>query len=240
MSLLIIAHIYYSTGWEYLLERLENLNKYPCKFIFNVVNLSFDKEDIKYYIDKNFPDAIIIDSSEHGRDIGGKLAAIDLSIKMKIESELTLIIHDKQSSHTLTGIAWRNELFRVIEKNELPYIFSRFEKNAKTGIIGSKKFIMSEYNFANKRFDSVSDDILRKIITEMNFMITDFNFIAGNVFWIRSKIINDFFSKNSALKIRSKLERGNVLDFHQGTYIHSWERIFSWLANMYGFDMIGI
>lgn len=240
MSLLVIAHIYYSTGWEYLIERLDNLKKYPSKFIFNVVNLSFNKEGLTSLLQEKFPNAIIIESSDYGRDIGGKLAAINVALKIKLDSDLTLLIHDKQSPHTPTGIAWRNELFRVIEKGELSNVFSTFERNENIGIIGSKKFLMSEYNMAENKFDSVSDEILRKLISEMDLKVTDFNFIAGNIFWIRSKIINDFFSKNSALKIRSKLERGNVLDFHKGTYIHSWERIFSWLANIYGFEIVGI
>ncbi len=240
MSLLVIAHIYYPSGWEYLFERLLNLREYSCNYIFNLVNRHYDKKKLVEYIRENFPNAILIESPNHGRDIGGKLAAIDVSMKLKIDSELTLIVHDKQSPHTPNGFIWRNELYRVIEKKELPLIFSRFEKNKKTGIIGSAKFLMNEYDFANQRFNSFSDVILRDLIKKMDLRLTDYSFIAGNIFWARSALIRDFFSKHSPLKIRSKLEHGNILDFHKGTYIHSWERIFSWLANIYGLEITGI
>jgi len=240
MSLLVIAHIYYPSDWEYLFERLVNLKEYSCTFIFNVVNPLYDKKEVLQYIHENFPHAILIEAPNHGRDIGGKLAAIDVSLKLKINSDFTLIIHDKQSPHTPTGFRWRNELFRVIEKKELPRIFSKFEKSKKTAIIGSGKFLMNEYDFSSQRFDSFSDEILRELIKETDLRLTDYSFIAGNIFWIRSELLRDFFSKHSPLKIRSKLEHGNVLDFNKGTYIHSWERIFSWLANIYGLKIVGI
>ena len=240
MPLLVIAHIYYSFGWEYLFERLLNLKEYPCTFVFNIVSLQYDKKEVLWYIQKYFPEAIVIESPNHGRDIGGKLAAIDVSLKLNIPSDLTLIIHDKQSSHTSGGILWRNELFKVIEKNELPAIFSKFEKSPKIGIIGSKKFLMSEYDFSTQSFDSFSDEILRTTIKGMDLKITDHKFIAGNIFWIRSELVKKFFLKHPPLLVRSKLEHGNELDFHKGTLIHTWERIFSWIANMYGLEIAGI
>jgi hypothetical protein len=240
MSLLVIAHIFYPKDWEYLFERLSNLKQYPCTFIFNIADPKYDKNEVLQYIKSNFPGAIIIYAPNHGRDIGGKLAAIDVALKLKIPSDLTLIIHDKQSPHTPTGLVWRNELYRVIEKKELPAIFSKFESSEKIGIVGSQKFLMNEYNFSTQQFDSFSNEILKKLIIEMNLRLTDYNFIAGNIFWIRSQLIARFFSEHSPLKIRSRLEHGNVLDFHKGTYIHSWERIFSWLANVHGFEIAGI
>ena len=240
MSLLVIAHIFYPKDWEYLFEKLLNLKQYPCTFIFNVVDAKYDKKEVLEYIRNNFPGAIIIYSPNHGRDIGGKLAGIDVALKLKIPSDLTLIIHDKQSPHTPTGLAWRNELYRVIEKKELPGIFSKFETSPKTGIVGSQKFLMNEYDFSIQQFDSFSNEILKELISEMNLRLTDYNFIAGNIFWIRSELITRFFSKHPPLKIRSRLEHGNVLDFHKGTYIHSWERIFSWLPNVHGFEIAGI
>ena len=240
MSLLVIAHIYYPFEWEYLMERLLNLKQYPCAFIFNLVNLQYDKKEVLKYIDDNFPGAIVIEAPNHGRDIGGKLAAIDVSLKLNIPSDLTLIIHDKQSSHTPGGLLWRNELYKVIGETELPAIFSKFETSPKTGIIGSRKFLMSEYDFSTRSFNSFSDEILRTTIREMGLKITDYTFIAGNVFWMRSELIKNFFSKHSPLLVRSRLERGNELDFHKGTLIHTWERIFSWIANIYGLEIAGI
>lgn len=240
MSLLVIAHIFYPNDWEYLFERLLNLKQYPSTFIFNVVDPKYDKKEVLEYIRNNFPGAIIIYAPNHGRDIGGKLACIDVALKLKIPSDLTLIIHDKQSPHTPTGLAWRNELYRIIEKKELPDIFSKFKNSEKTGIVGSHKFLMNEYDFSTQQFDSFSNEILKELISEMTLRLTDYNFIAGNIFWIRSELVTRFFSEHSPLKIRSRLEHGNVLDFHKGTYIHSWERIFSWLANVHGFEIAGI
>ena len=79
MSLLVIAHIFYPNDWEYLFERLLNLKQYPCTFIFNVVDPKYDKKEVLEYIRNNFPGAIIIYAPNHGRDIGGKLACIDVA-----------------------------------------------------------------------------------------------------------------------------------------------------------------
>lgn len=240
MRLLVLAHIYFPDNWKYLFDRLQNLKQYSCTFIFNVVNSRYDKQEVVRQIGIYFPEAIIIEAPNHGRDIGGKLAAIEVVLKLKIKSDLTLIIHDKQSAHTPTGIAWRNELFQIIEKNKLPAILSKFRNHSDIGLIGSKNFLVDEYDYPSQRFNSPLDELLRKKIKEMDLNVSDFRFIAGNIFWIRSSLIEQFFLKYPPLVVRSTLEHGNVLDFNKGTHIHSWERIFSWLPNMYQLKISGI
>ncbi len=74
----------------------------------------------------------------------------------------------------------------------------------------------------------------------MIFKLTDHRFVAGAMFWIRSSIIQNFFSTHSALSCREMLEEGNFTDQYEGTYTHSWERIFCFLANDQGYTINGI
>jgi lipopolysaccharide biosynthesis protein len=70
--------------------------------------------------------------------------------------------------------------------------------------------------------------------------VTDYKFAAGTIFWIRTSILHRFFSAHSPLSVRKELEKGNKLDFENGTNLHAWERLFSFIAHSQGFKTTGI
>jgi lipopolysaccharide biosynthesis protein len=189
---------------------------------------------------KYFPDAIVLYTSNQGRDIGGKLAAFDVLMKSGIQTEYSLFIHDKLSPHTPTGIEWRNRLLRIILPAELSKIFKNFHQDKETGVIVTKEFIQNEFDHEKNSFSCTSNANLLNYIKKYNLNISDYNFAAGTIFWIRTEILRNFFSTHSPLSVRKDFEKGNSLDFEKGTNIHAWERLFSLIANSQGFKTIGI
>jgi len=92
----------------------------------------------------------------------------------------------------------------------------------------------------DKKFETTNNDKIQELIVKYDLKLTSYLFIAGTMFWIRSEIIRNFFSVYPALKCREMLEEGNFTDQYDGTYTHSWERIFCWLANDQSYIIKGI
>lgn len=236
----VICHIYYlNTAYNFLIE-ISALKKYNCRFFFNLSDRLYADP---YFVDmllSCFNDPVIIKCSNIGKDIGGKLAIIDLLAQFKKKSDFTILLHDKQSLHTSLGGVWRKKLFRIIELDKIPKIMEIFAKDGKIGIVASKEFIKNEYNRAVNEFDSSSNEILKKLIKQYKLKNKNFDFVGGTMFWIRTEIINNFFLNNDPLVIRGNLEKGNVLDHYQGTETHAWERMLSWIAIDQNYKITGI
>ncbi len=239
-TLSILCHLYYPGSIYYFLTRIMALKSPGTQFIFNVSDSLYHYAFFLEMLTKYFPDAIIIHTPNQGRDIGGKLAAFDVLMKSGIQTDYSLIIHDKLSPHTPTGIEWRNKLLKIINPDELPKIFKKFHENKETGVITTKDLIKNEFDPDRNGFTCTSNANLLNYIQKYNLNIPDYNFAAGTIFWIRTEILRKFFSLHSPLAIRKDFEKGNTLDFDKGTNIHAWERLFSFIANSQGFKTVGI
>ncbi len=236
----VICHMYYPQTIFYFLLRLNELKAYNAKFFFNLSTaLRFNPHFIEI-LKASFPDAILLFSPSQGRDIGGKMVAINTQFELNIPSDYTLIIHDKLSPHYPLGAEWRDKLFRIIDKKNLPKIIRQFESDGKTGVIGPKDQIKNEYNPDSGEFTCTSSSNIIRLMQEYNIKVTNYNYIAGTVFWIRTSILKKFFSGIRPLDVRASFEKGNALDFVNGTNIHAWERIFPFLANSDGYKITGI
>lgn len=240
VRLTIICHLYYKQSIYYFLSRIAVLKSYGAKFIFNLSNHLRSDPNILHILTQSFPDSIILATPNQGRDIGGKLACINTMLQQTDPSDYTLVIHDKLSPHTPLGIAWRDQLLRVIDGKTLPLIFRKFERENKTGIIAVAEFIQNEYNPDKDNFTCTSSAHLLHYIKEYDLKVDNYNFVAGTIFWVRTEIVQQFFTAYHPLKIRASLEKGNVLDFANGTNIHAWERVFSLIAAKYNYKISGI
>jgi lipopolysaccharide biosynthesis protein len=238
--LTIICHLYYKQSIHHFLSRISVLKSYGAKFIFNLSNHLRSDPNILYILTQSFPDSIILATPNQGRDIGGKLACINAMLQQNDRSDYTLVIHDKLSQHTPLGIAWRDQLLRVIDEKMLPAIFRKFEREDRTGIIAVAEFIQNEYNPDKNNFTCTSSANLLHYIKEYDLKADNYNFVAGTIFWVRTEIIQQFFTAYHPLKIRASLEKGNVLDSANGTNIHAWERVFSLIAAKYNYKISGI
>ncbi|MES1219439.1 MAG: rhamnan synthesis F family protein [Bacteroidota bacterium] len=236
----VLCHLYYPGSIYYFLTRILLLKSPQTQFVFNLSFSLYHNAFFCEMLTKYFPDAMILYTPNQGRDIGAKLAAFDALTKAGIETAYTLVIHDKLSPHTPTGVEWRNKLLRIILPDELQKIFRKFQENKEVGVIVNKESIQNEFVPEQNKFTCTSNANLLNYIKEYNLNITDYRFAAGSIFWIRTEILRNFFSSYSPLSVRKEFEKGNSLDFNKGTNIHAWERLFSLIANSQGFKTIGI
>ncbi len=236
----VICHLYYPGSIYYFLTRLFTLKSPQTQFIFNLSGALYDNIFFYEMLIKYFPEAFVLYTPNQGRDIGGKLAAFDILMKSGIQTDFTLIIHDKLSPHTPTGIEWRNRLLKIVNPEELSKIFRKFHQIEETGVITSEELIKNEFDPDKERFSCTSSDNIFNYIKKYKLNISDYKFAAGTIFWIRTSILQNFFSSYPPLLIRKELEKGNSLDFEKGTNIHAWERLFSFIAHSQGYKTIGI
>jgi len=239
--LAVLIHIYYRDSWEKIFRsQLTELSAYESVIMVNLCMDMPDTEKVVADIKKDFPRAYILVTPNIGKDIGGKLALIDLFLKTKQQAEYVIFLHDKISPHAITGERWRNKLFSVIQPDVVPSVIKTFSNNSKTGIVCAKDFIANEYDEKKKLMLTTNKDKLKELIEMYDLKLSSYTFVAGTMFWIRGSIIRSFFSIHSPLACREMLEPGDSTDQYVGTYTHSWERVFCWLANSQGYSIKGI
>ena len=235
----VFAHLYYSASIDEFISHLTDIATYKPDFFFNL-GPSCDRELQIEKIRSHFPEAYILDSPNIGKDVGGKLALLELYGRLNLQSDYMLFIHDKQSPQVIHGEKWKNELLEILKMNKIKEVMRIYESEPSVGIIGALKHISNEYDSKTQKFNTKNDEILREYIAGFKFTANEFSFIAGNMFWVRASIFEHFFKINNPLKLRSGLEEGNVLDAESGTRTHSLERVFGWIALNQGFSIKGI
>ena len=236
----LLIHIYYQDSWEkFFRGQLISLRSYSPLIMVNLCKDSYNAETVAA-IKRDFPTAFIITTPNKGKDIGGKLALIDMFIRTEQQAEYIIFLHDKISPHSITGERWRTKLFSIIDAAKIRAIVKEFNDNDNVGIIGAKDFISSEFNDARKELETTNRFKIEELVKKYDLTVTDYTFVAGTMFWIKSKIIKDFFTSYSPLSCREMLEEGDVSDQDEGTYTHSWERIFCWLATSQGYKIKGV
>jgi lipopolysaccharide biosynthesis protein len=237
----LFIHIYNHDSWEKIFrEQLIKIQAFSPLILINLCLAHPDNSELISLIRDDFPDALIITTPNKGRDIGGKLALIDFFLKADLRSEYIVFLHDKQSHHWFRGESWRQKLFEIIEPGKVRGILEEYRKNPKTGIMGAIDFIKEELDKKTNEFNTTNNRKIKELITVYGLKLNDYRFVAGAMFWVRSQIINRFFSIHSALGCREMLEEGNFTDQYEGTYTHSWERIFCFLANDQDYTIKGI
>jgi len=240
MNKSVICHFFYPEISEKLLDELAKINDSETSFFVNIQGNTDEHDTLLNKVKEKLANAKILKTPDKGRDIGAKLLLIDLLIELKTESQYTLIIHDKKSSHLGNANFWREELFKIISPHYYKKVFEIFEEQPGVGIVAASKFTQNEYLKNSDSFMCNSSQKIKELLKKYQVKTTDYNFIAGNIFWIRTNLLRQFFEKRSIMEIREQLEAGNAMDFVKGTYIHAWERIMSWIATSQGYGLYGI
>jgi len=237
----LFIHIYNQDSWERIFkERLKEIQEFSPLILVNLCLAHSGNAELIHSIRNEFPEAFIITTPNKGRDIGGKLALTDFYVKAELQSDQIVFLHDKQSHHWFAGESWRQKLFEIIEPGKIKAILEKYQNDPKTGIIGTRDFIKNEFDKKTKEFKTTNNRKIKELISVYNLKLNDYRFVAGAMFWVRSSILERFFSIHSALSCREMLEEGNFTDQFEGTYTHSWERIFCFLANDQGYSINGI
>jgi hypothetical protein len=235
----VICHLFYPQIGLELLSKLALIRAHIDNYFVNIQGGTDEHFFLLNEAKNKLGNPYILTCPNQGRDIGAKLMLLDLLFQLNIPSDYTLIVHDKKSPHLENGDKWRNELFKIIELPNLTKIFDTFENNQDVGIIGAANYIQNEHKIDNT-FACNSNKQIKEILKKYRIITNDYNFVAGNVFWIRTVLLKKFFSERPLINIKRDLELRNVLDFTQGTYIHAWERIMSWIATSQGYKIYGI
>lgn len=236
MTVTVFLHLYYETSWPILKARLCALPA-DWKFFINISNEDFSQAAINDI--RNTLSPVIVRSPNVGKDIGGKLALLDIYLKLQYTSDLMVFLHDKVSPHSPMGEEWRKKLFKIIDPEVIPSIVRRFE-NPLLGMIGVNDHLITmdsgdELVYASNR------ELLEKLTHIYGISKTKTSaYVGGTMFWVRASIYENFFSANAPLSIRATLEPGNVMDHNTGTHTHSWERLLGWIVGSKGYTIQGI
>jgi lipopolysaccharide biosynthesis protein len=244
----IFFHNYYGQHKKWIKFFLENINV-SCNLFYNIVedsiyNMVDDcrlSEKLSNMVSgSNINKIILRRSPNKGKDIGGKMILMDTYLRLQMESEYIIFLHDKMSPHKIQNQEWEKKLFRIIEPAFIKQGLSFFNANPQTGIIAAKEAVQNEYDYARKSFISNNRIQLSRLRSEFGINNTDYRYVAGTMFWARSLPLSSFFKKHAPLDIRKNLEAGNVMDESNGTNTHAWERMLSWLIIEQGYNVKGL
>lgn len=238
-KMVVLYHLFYEDTCESICQELQPLLAFDTTFLFNICSDTPDKKNISELLRKNFPSCFIIDTSNKGKDIGGKLSLLHLFLELELKADYLLFLHDKKSLQALKSNTWKKNLLKIISPGNIKQVMKIFEVNEQCGIIATKEYIINE-PINEGRFMGTNKDILSNLLINYQIKLQSFAFVAGTMFWARAKPVKDFFSAYNPLEIRKELEDGNVLDNFSGTITHSWERMLSWIITSKGFSIKGI
>ena len=236
--LCFFTHIYYENSWEEIKYKLKDFDNGKNQFLFSISEACLARNQIIADIKASFKDAYYLVTSNIGKDIGGKMALIDLYLFLGLQSDYIVFLHDKQSPHSIIGESWKKGLFKIIDINNERTILSAFRDPA-VGIVGDKERVINEYDSAKGSFRNNSR-LSKKLLTQYDINIENFDFLGGSIYWIRSSVIEHFFRRHHPISTRENLEAGNVLDLHEEKLAHTWERMFSWIAAGEGYTIKGL
>ena len=236
-GLTLFIHLYYPGSWQLLEKKCASVIRKATRIIITACHDDVLEEVI---MPKDSRPVIRLKVPNKGKDIGGKLAGLSYYLHLCEKTDYIALLHDKVSPQTINADYWSDQLYGLFSEEGLHKALRLMEQDSRVGIVGSKAFLKNEFMPMEKKFATTNDQLLMQLIGEYGLHGRIYDFIAGTIFLGRSRIFEKFFSAHSPLDARAKLEPGNVLDLEQGTYTHSWERLFCFVAEDQGFTIKGI
>lgn len=233
----VLYHCYYSI--EHLTSMIKKVN--ALNEIMPVLLLASISNDLDIVLtEAESKNLVCLKTSNLGKDIGGKFVLLDLIMTSYNSVEYIAFSHDKKSYYKHSGDFECIQLNTILQPDLFIKIIELFEQERDTGIICNKNVIKNEYDSKQNIFLTKNNELIKKYLALYNINISDYRFVAGTMFWIRSSVLKDFFVVNKILEIRSTFERGNVLDHKSGSITHTWERLLSFITTSKGFKITGI
>jgi hypothetical protein len=229
----VILHLYFQDLWEEFYSYLSNLNGYNFQLFISLVKGSCSEGQMswikKEIIDK-YPNAIILIVENKGLDIGGFLQCFKYIIQNGLNYDYILKIHSKKSLKSSAeaqgaqfGAGWRK---RLID----PLLGSPVNINTCLTIINRNDIgIVSQLNNISNFIGHNTNELT--ILKSMLGVNNGGQFIAGTMFWIKFSTVAHYLNNVIIIdNIYNMLENGYVTDQTSGTYTHSMERIFGYMA----------
>ena len=231
-TITVIVHVFYPGSWEKISTRVSTVLQSAANIIITFCNPSVLQE-IK------LPGAVLLRVTNVGKDIGGKLSALQYYLEFCSKTDYIIFLHDKKSPQSLDPEFWFDSLYSIFTDTFFQKTIKFMNQNHKTGLIGAKQFIKSDYT-GRGGFNSSNSSILRTMITQFRLKNYSFDYVAGTIFIVRSTIFEAFFKTYPPLDIRKTLEPGNVMDHETGSHTHSWERMFCFIPQSAGYKVKGL
>jgi lipopolysaccharide biosynthesis protein len=224
----VLVHLYYEDTFESINKYLKNLKKpLNVKFYFNLVKKSSNTLSLKNKILKHYPDAVIISSSNIGKDIGGKLNLIKVWLDSKNSHEFLIFCHDKKSPHMKGdgGKKWRDQLLTgILNYQNIIKTIHSFDNLKNIGMTGSYKWLRSGSILKNMICGSTKNKkFISNYLNMCNFNKTKVSFIGGTMFWVKADLFRKFFTQYEPEIFLRDLEEGDV---REPSRTHAFERIF--------------
>ncbi|HVV04994.1 MAG TPA: rhamnan synthesis F family protein [Puia sp.] len=188
----------------------------------------------------SLPGIIRLKVPNKGKDIGGKLLALCYYLRCCQKTKYIGLLHDKVSPQTINASYWSDTLYSPFSDQGLRKVLDKLDNDSRIGVVGARRFLKNEFDHSKKNFETTNDTLLQELIKEYDLHCRRYDFIAGTIFVCRSAIMEEFFSRHPPLEARARLEEGNVMDLEYGTYTHTWERLFCFIAEHQGYTIEGI
>jgi hypothetical protein len=242
----IFFHNYYGNDKEWAESFLKEAS-YPFNLLYNTVAGSYYRTEQTYEWEnfKNRNPRYLVglcttNSTNKGKDIGGKMVLMDAYLKLSMQCQYILLLHDKHSPYHYNNQQWQEDLLKIASSKYLHTMAAMFSKDPKLGIIASKNAIRNELDNEQQSISYISSDLVQNLKSKYGINPPDLQYVAGTMFCVRANLFEDFFTINSPLEIRSTLESGNITDNDKATITHSWERLLCWLVTSKGYQIRGI
>jgi len=233
----IFFHNYYGSHASWM-DYFAKTISFPSNLYYNMVEDSMynlaDAEKIftggfKPGQQNQINKVIVRQSSNKGKDIGGKMVLLDACSQLNLPTRYGLFLHDKKSPYKANNTTWTTNLLAIAEDGFSRKALRLFEDHPNTGIVTATGNTSNEYDHGMQSFKSNNNVLLTELQKRFAISTDSFQYVTGTMFWFRMEPISQFFKKYPPLQIREMLEQGNIMDEYAGTYTHSWERLLCWI-----------
>jgi lipopolysaccharide biosynthesis protein len=237
-GLTLFIHLYYPGSWRTLEKKCRGAFRQARQIILTACH--DDVLDETLSSGSSLPGIVRLKVPNKGKDIGGKLLALSFYLRCCRKTKYIGFLHDKVSPQTINADYWSDTLYTPFSEEGIGKVLHRLDHDDRVGLIGTKRFLKNEFDPGKNGFATTNDQLLGELIREYDLQCRRYDFIAGTIFVCRSSIMEDFFSRHRALEARARLEEGNVMDLQNGTYTHTWERLFCFIAEHQGYTIEGV
>jgi len=216
----VILWLYHTDLADEFVKLLKPHEKYVD--IFLGVCKDHDNRQVESLFKDNFSNVYLEYLNNGGTDI---LPTLNLLEKCT-DYPYLFKLHSKKNNWGINRqVNWRALLCNdILYKDNFHWTLNRLSQDH-IGIVGSNSMIMRNNEYTN----------ISKIAEIVNIVGLDYSrlriksFIGGNIFAIKTKLLLPFVNRPKLKRLLSQ-EIGLIKDDNAGTYVHSMERLFGYMA----------
>lgn len=223
--ILIISHIYYLAQWPQIKATIDNMLDFAHDIY---ITSPHDNEEFKQSVYTSFPQAKLIKVGNIGYDIYPFITVLN-QINLSNYSYIVKLHTKRDIDHNVfASNEWRLALMQFAQSKN---IFSKhilyLENHHQAGMLSCYKTIVT----SNHDPDKAASTFLEKFITQYNWPIQPYRFVAGTMFIVRANILQSL----QDLKLTS--ENFDEVNNHKSGFAHMVERLFGYLVYKDGYQL---